>query len=199
MIKGTLKRFIIKCNYTFHSSVVKPYLCFYVLSLCTSSPLLFVVQITLNTLLPLIWRRKLEKKGEACFMIIRVCNSGDCFFHQRWIIAHKYFRKFLLNRIIFLFYNTWLQTYTEKFIKLQVLSFNSLRINSKSTVMLPYIIVLSLMSVDPMNILWVSADKRAAMRTTSYPVYRTSILINLVSLHRTVNIILTIMNGKTTQ
>lgn len=101
-----------------------------------------------------------------------------------------------MNRIIFLFYNTWLQTYTEKFIKLQVLSFNSLRINSKSTVMLPYIIVLSLISVDPMNILWVSADKRAAMRTTSYPVYRTPVLINLVSLHRTVNIILTIMNGK---
>lgn len=41
-----------------------------------------------------------------------------------------------------------------------------------------------------------SADKRAAMRTTSYPVYRTPVLINLVSLHRTVNIILTIMNGK---
>lgn len=47
-----------------------------------------------------------------------------------------------------------------------------------------------------MNILWVSADKRAAMRTTSYPVYRTPILINLVLLHRTVNIILIITNSK---
>lgn len=41
-----------------------------------------------------------------------------------------------------------------------------------------------------------SADKRAAMRTTSYPVYRTPVLINLVSLHRTVNIILIITNSK---
>lgn len=42
-----------------------------------------------------------------------------------------------------------------------------------------------------------SADKRAAMRTTSYPVYRTPVLINLVSLHRTVNnIILMITNSK---
>lgn len=45
-----------------------------------------------------------------------------------------------------------------------------------------------------MSILWVSADKRAAMRTTSYPVYRTPVLIwyrYTVKL-----IILTITNSK---
>lgn len=44
-----------------------------------------------------------------------------------------------------------------------------------------------------MSILWVSADKRAAMRTTSYPVYRTPVLIWY---RYTVKLILIITNSK---